>query len=60
MRNEGVESIDVVVDGIRTGEIEPGQSATVRFRPSAVGLAQLPGSSFYRRFREKLMRPAAK
>lgn len=56
VRNEGDEPVDVVVDGIRTGEIEPGQDAAVRFRPSAVGLAQLPGSSFYRRFREKLMR----
>jgi NAD+ kinase len=55
VHNDGIEPIDVVVDGIRTGEIEPGQIAAVRFRRSAVGLAQLPGSSFYRRFREKLM-----
>jgi len=57
--NEGSEPVDVVIDGVRTGEIAPGEQALVTYRASAVGLAQLPGSSFYRRFREKLMRLSA-
>jgi NAD+ kinase len=52
--NEGGEAIDVVIDGIRTGDIGPGVEKEVRFHADAVGLAQLPGSTFYGRFREKL------
>ncbi|MEX0992380.1 MAG: NAD(+)/NADH kinase [Solirubrobacterales bacterium] len=54
--NEGAEPVDVVVDGIHTGEIGAGESVSITYRPRAVGLAQLPGSSFYGRFREKLLR----
>lgn len=53
--NESDEPIDVVVDGMRTGELAGGESTDIRFQPDVVGLAQLPGSSFYRRFREKLL-----
>jgi NAD+ kinase len=53
--NEGDEPIDLVIDGMRTGELGGGESTEIRFQPDAVGLAQLPGSSFYRRFREKLL-----
>jgi NAD+ kinase len=53
--NEGADPLDVVVDGIRTGELEGGKAAELAFKPDVVGLAQLPGSSFYRRFREKLI-----
>jgi NAD+ kinase len=53
--NVGGAPIDVIVDGIRTGEVSADGEATVRFQADVVGLAQLPGSSFYRRFREKLM-----
>jgi NAD+ kinase len=52
--NEGAQAVDVVLDGMRTGELGPGDQKAVSFRPDAVGLAQLPGSSFYSRFREKL------
>jgi NAD+ kinase len=52
--NEGTEPVDVVVDGMRAGDIAPGEASEVRFGPDAVGLAQLPGFSFYGRFREKL------
>ncbi len=52
--NEGAEAVGVVIDGMPTGQIGPGERVKVRFRPDAVGLAQLPGSSFYSRFREKL------
>jgi NAD+ kinase len=53
--NEGHAPLDVVVDGMRMGELEGGRAAELKFRPDVVGLAQLPGSSFYRRFREKLL-----
>jgi NAD+ kinase len=53
--NEGDEPIDVVIDGMRTGELAGGEQTEIRFQPDMVGLAQLPGSSFYRRFREKLL-----
>jgi NAD+ kinase len=52
--NEGGEAIDVVVDGMRATEIGPGEQSVVGFSAAAVGLAQLPGFSFYARFREKL------
>jgi NAD+ kinase len=56
--NEGPEPLDIVFDGMRLGELEVGARSDVRFRPDVVGLAQLPGESFYRRFREKLMQLA--
>ena len=52
--NEGMEQVTIVMDGMHTGTLAPGEAAQVRFRPDVVGLAQLPGSSFYARFREKL------
>lgn len=52
--NEGDEPVDVVVDGMRTGELARADQGEVSLRPDAVGLAQLPGTSFYSRFREKL------
>jgi NAD+ kinase len=53
--NEGNEPVDIVVDGMRTGELDGGNAIEISFKPDVVGLAQLPGSSFYRRFREKLI-----
>jgi NAD+ kinase len=52
--NDGDEAVDVVVDGMRAGELSRAEQSEVSFRPDAVGLAQLPGTSFYSRFREKL------
>lgn len=53
--NDGEEPIDIVIDGMRTGELAGGEQSEIVFQPDVVGLAQLPGSSFYRRFREKLL-----
>jgi len=53
--NVGGDPVDIVVDGMRTGELDGGAAMELSFRPDVVGLAQLPGSSFYRRFREKLL-----
>jgi len=41
------------VDGRPAGTLEPGDSLTCRFLLEAALLAQLPGSTFYRRLREK-------
>ena len=53
--NDGNDVVDVVIDGTRTGELGPREACEIKFTPDVVGLAQLPGSSFYRRFREKLL-----
>ncbi len=53
--NDGADPVDVVIDGMRTGELGPQEECEIKFTPDVVGLAQLPGSSFYRRFREKLL-----
>lgn len=47
------DSVEVAVDGRPVGELATGNEATVEFRPEAGLLAQLPGSSFYHRIREK-------
>jgi NAD+ kinase len=53
--NDGQDPVDIIVDGMRTGELGAKKSAEIVFRPDVVGLAQLPGTTFYRRFREKLI-----
>ncbi len=50
---EGREPVDVAVDGEILCELAPGAEAEVRFRHGVGRLAQLPGSSFYHRIREK-------
>jgi len=50
---EGREPVDVAIDGEILCELEPGGEAEVRFRQNVGRLAQLPGSSFYRRISEK-------
>ncbi len=53
--NDGDDPVDIVIDGIRTGELAAKEECEIKFTPDVAGLAQLPGSSFYRRFREKLL-----
>jgi NAD+ kinase len=53
--NDGDEPIDIVIDGMTVGELGGGEESEINFEPDVVGLAQLPGASFYRRFREKLL-----
>lgn len=50
---EGREPVEVLVDGEQIGELAPGGGLEVRFVDAAGRLAQLPGSSFYQRIREK-------
>ena len=54
--NHGREAVDVSVDGRPACEIVPGIALCARFERDAAGLAQLPGSSFYRRLRAKFGR----
>ena len=50
--------VDVTTDGRVVGELGPGQDVEVRFEHGQALLAQLPGSTFYRRLREKFGRLA--
>jgi NAD+ kinase len=49
----GREPVDISLDGAPVGELESGDELEVRFRDGLGSLAQLPGSNFYRRIREK-------
>ncbi|MEA2422018.1 MAG: kinase [Thermoleophilaceae bacterium] len=52
------DEVDVSTDGRRVGELGPGQRVDVCFSDDEVLLAQVPGSTFYHRFREKFGRLA--
>jgi NAD+ kinase len=49
----GHEPVDVALDGQHVRELEPGAALEVRFAEGVGCLAQLPGTSFYQRIREK-------
>jgi NAD+ kinase len=57
--NRSHEPLDVAVDGRPVGEIEAGGTIAARFHSEVGTLAQMPGSSFYRRLREKFGRLAS-
>jgi NAD+ kinase len=57
--NRSREPLDVAVDGRPVAEIQAGESIQARFVRDVGTLAQLPGSSFYRRLREKFGRLAS-
>ncbi len=50
---QGREPVDVAVDGAQAMALDPGAALDVRFVDGVGRLAQLPGSSFYHRIREK-------
>lgn len=56
VHNRSGDSVDVTVDGRPIGELGAGDSVHARFRHDVAALAQVPGSSFYRRLREKFGR----
>jgi NAD+ kinase len=59
VRNQpGREPVDVVLDGEPVGELASGEEIEVGFRNGVGRLAQLPGSNFYRRIRDKFGRLA--
>ena len=49
----GREPVDVAVDGVQAGTLESGAALEVSFVDAVGRLAQLPGTSFYQRIREK-------
>ena len=49
----GRDSVDIAIDGELIGELRPDEALEVRFVDHVGSLAQLPGSSFYQRIREK-------
>jgi NAD+ kinase len=53
-RSEG--AVDVVLDGRPVGELGPGERIHASFLREAAELCQVPGSSFYRRLRQKFGR----
>lgn len=57
--NRSHEPLDVAVDGRPAGEIPPAGHIHARFVNDIGTIAQLPGSSFYRRLREKFGRLAS-
>lgn len=59
IHNRSREPLDVAVDGRPAGEIPPGEAIDARFVDAVGTIAQLPGSSFYRRLREKFGRLAS-
>lgn len=48
-----IDDLEILVDGLMVGELPVGATAEVTFQNDVAVLAQLPGSSFYQRFREK-------
>ncbi len=56
IHNRSLEPLDIAVDGRPAGEIEPGGAIDAHFVKDVGTIAQLPGSSFYRRLREKFGR----
>lgn len=54
----GREPVDVSTDGRTVGSLGPGEDVELRFEHDRAALAQLPGSTFYGRLREKFGRLA--
>ncbi len=52
------EEVEVTTDGRPAGKLPPGEPLAVRFEHDRFLLAQIPGASFYHRFREKFGRLA--
>ncbi|HEV3001647.1 MAG TPA: NAD(+)/NADH kinase [Solirubrobacteraceae bacterium] len=56
VHNRGRDEVDVIVDGRPIGELAPGDAVTATFRDDVASLAQVAGTSFYRRLRQKFGR----
>ena len=59
IHNRSLEPLDIAVDGRPAGEIAAGATIDARFVKDIGTIAQLPGSSFYRRLAEKFGRLAS-
>jgi NAD kinase len=51
-----VGTCDMLVDGIKIGELAPGRSITVQLSGADVHLATFPEANFFRRYRQKFGR----
>jgi NAD+ kinase len=58
VHNRANDPVDISLDGRPGGSIAPGEAITATFLREAADLAQVPGSSFYRRLRDKFGRLA--
>jgi NAD+ kinase len=58
VHNRANDPVDITLDGQPAGSIAPGEAVTASFLREAADLAQVPGSSFYRRLRDKFGRLA--
>jgi NAD+ kinase len=58
IHNRSREPLDIALDGRPVGEMPPQGELSVAFMDEAGTIAQVPGSSFYRRLREKFGRLA--
>ena len=59
IHNRSHDALDIALDGRPAGEIAPGAKLDARFVRDIGTIAQLPGSSFYRRLRDKFGRLAS-
>jgi NAD+ kinase len=59
VHNRSLQALDIAVDGRPGGEIAAGGTIDAQFVNDIGTIAQLPGSSFYRRLREKFGRLAS-
>jgi NAD+ kinase len=59
IHNRSHEALDIALDGRPAGEIPAGETIDARFVNEIGTIVQLPGSSFYRRLREKFGRLAS-
>jgi NAD+ kinase len=59
IHNRSHDALDIALDGRPAGEIRAGAKLDARFVKEIGTIAQLPGSSFYRRLREKFGRLAS-
>jgi len=58
VHNRSREPVDISIDGRPAGELGPGEAVASRFVREAADLAQVPGTSFYARVRERFGRLA--
>lgn len=56
IHNQSRSAVDISVDGRPAGTLDAGDTMSARFLREAADLAQVPGSSFYKRLREKFGR----
>ena len=59
VHNRSQDEVEISLDGRPGGTLDPGEAIAASFLREAADLAQVPGSSFYRRMRQKFGRLAS-